>query len=57
MERRILAAATRTPRTGKALAERMGRKANSHFRGALRTLVRRGLVLHVPEGYRLPDGA
>jgi hypothetical protein len=53
-ERSILSAAATTPMTAPRLARKLGRPCNSHFRSLLRGLVRRGLLLHTPDGYRLP---
>ena len=53
MEQSVLAAVEPSPLTAKKLASKMGRKSVSgHFRAALRALVRRGLVIQTPDGYK-----
>lgn len=54
VQRQILSVATNEPQTAPRLARAAGRSCNTHFRDALRELVRRGLLVHLPEGYRLP---
>jgi hypothetical protein len=54
LERAILGVATRRPQTAKRLAGLLDRPCNSHFRGGLRDLVRKGLLLHGPDGYSRP---
>ena len=54
LERSILSAAGPAPLPAKRLAALLKRPCNSHFREALRSLVRRNLLTHGPEGYRLP---
>ncbi len=54
LERQVLDVATAEPQTAKRLAGRLRRSCNSHFRDQLRALVRRGLLTHTADGYRLP---
>lgn len=54
LDRGILAAASQEPLPAKRLAAKMRRSCNPYFRDHLRGLVRRGLLLQTPDGYRLP---
>lgn len=55
LERSILSVATSQPQSAKKLATKLRRSTNSHFRDQLRNLCRRGLLVHGPDGYRLPE--
>jgi hypothetical protein len=54
LESAILRHVTTTPIPAKQLASRMGRRLNSHFRDALRSLCRTDppLLIRTPDGYR-----
>jgi hypothetical protein len=54
LEAALLRVATRAPQTAKRLAGKLRRPCNSHLRDQLRSLVRKGLLLHGPDGYSLP---
>src|SRR5438128_128799 len=51
---RILSAIADDPQTAEALARKVGRRLNSHFRALLARLVDAGHVLRTSRGYRLP---
>ena len=55
LEKAILGTATQDPLSAKKLAAKLVRPCNSQFRDHLRGLVRKGMLLHTPDGYRLPD--
>ncbi len=55
VHRRLIAVCTTVPVSAKRLASLAGYAGcNSHVRQALTELVRWGLLLHSPDGYRLP---
>ncbi len=55
IDKAILATATHAPLTAKRLASMSGYTAGSHFSAALTRLVRRGLLEHSADGYRLAN--
>lgn len=56
LHRNLLGAATFIPYSAKKLAREAGyAKLNSRHRLALTELVRAGLLLHTPDGYKLPE--
>lgn len=55
LEQDILRVATAEPQTAKRLAGLLGKEAKTYFRDGLRSLVRRDLLRHGPDGYWRPE--